>query len=315
MGRRWVPAVVAGCVAVLGAGVLVVLPEPGGVVAGAAPAPAPVAVTGVAESVAGGKGRGNEGLLVRDGVRVRVSGQVIAAPGVAPVFCPARPVPAIAPAKEAAPGCPAGLRVELKGVDVAKLTDLRAVDGVKFGQAGLVGVWRAGAIDVREQTAPVPGPEVRFPALPCPAPKGGWTPKPSNLDSPAVAAFLDKHRDQVFGPVVHYPYGQARSKPVVVMLGVAHGDRDAVRRQFEQVFSGNLCVAPAKLSEADGVRLGQQVGDLMSRPELGIYGTGTAPDGSAANVQLLVYTKAVKEALTPIGLDVLRVEPAVRPVV
>jgi hypothetical protein len=140
--------------------------------------------------------------------------------------------------------------------------------------------------------------------------------KPSNINSKAVTAFLDAHAAQIFGPVIHYPKGYSRGAPVVVMVGVAHGDLAAFRQAFEKVYSGNLCVAPVLLSRADNERITNAVVKLMtSRKDLGIFtSAGSDPDGGRAGVSVVAYTEQVKAALTPIGLDVLKVVPAVTPV-
>ncbi len=114
---------------------------------------------------------------------------------------------------------------------------------------------------------------------------------------------------------LHYPKGTSRGAPLVVMIGVAHGDLNAFRIAFEKVYQGNLCVAPVLLSRTDSERISGQLGDLMARKELGItMSSGSQPDGGRALVQMVAYTEQVKTALTPIGLDVLEVGPAVKPV-
>ncbi len=312
--RRWVPALAAASVAAIAAATLTLLPDNEPVAAPPSSKATPEAVQSVATS--NQPARTNDDLLVRNGAKVRVSGQIIAAPNVAPVFCPSRPIPTIgfASGNEPTPTCPATLKVTLKGVDLTRLTDLLTIRGVRTGRATLTGIWTDRTIDVQQQSAPTPEPEQSTPPLPCPPPTGGWPAKPSNLDSPKVGQFLDKHRDQAFGPVVHHPYGEGRTKPVVVFVGVAHGDRAAFRKAFEAVYTGNLCVAPVRLSQGDADRISGQVAGLMNRDELGITTSSTQMDGSSENVRLLVYTDAVKAALAPIGLGNLRIEPAVQPV-
>ncbi|MFK4087483.1 hypothetical protein ACI2LF_25465 [Kribbella sp. NPDC020789] len=317
--RRWVPALAAASVAAVAAVTLTVLPDGNGQPAAtpANPKLGPATVP-AAEPVATGNQEpgSNDDLLVRDGAKVRVNGQVIAAPNAAPVFCPSRPVPMIGylPGKAPAPTCPDGLKVTLKGVDLNLLTDLETIQGVRTGRAALVGTWTGRSIDVQQQTAPTPEKETANPPLPCPPPQGGWPAKPSNVQDPKVAQFLDQHRDQVFGPTLYHPYGEGRTKPVVAFVGVAHGDREAFRKEFETVYSGNLCVAPARLSQGDADRLSTKVAGLMNRPELGITSSYTQQDGASENIRLVVYTDSVKAALAPIGLEKLRIEPAVRPV-
>jgi hypothetical protein len=313
--RAWVPALAAASVAAIAAAALTVLPN------GGQPDPAPpVAQSNQAETPqirTEQSAPSNDDLLIHPGDKVQVSGEVIAVPGKAAVFCPSRFRTLIGylPGKEPAPTCPAEIAVTLKGVDLDRLTDPRTIKGVRTGRAALIGIWGDRSIDVQEQNAPVVPVEEPFPPLPCAAPAGGWVSKPSNINSTAVTSFLTAHADQVAGAVMHYPKGTSTGAPLVVMIGVAHGDLDAFRLAFEKVYQGNLCVAPVLLSRSDNERISQQVGDLMGRKELGITSSsGSAADGGRALVQMVAYTEQVKAALTPIGLDVLEVGPAVKPV-
>ncbi|TCO45446.1 hypothetical protein EV646_10868 [Kribbella antiqua] len=311
--RRWVPALAAASVAAIAAAALIVLPDGG---------KEPLAGTSqsVAESKQPASAQGeqaNDDLLIRPGDKVQVSGQVIAAPGKAPVFCPPLPTPSIGylPGKEPAPTCAADFAVTLKGVDLDKLTGVKMTRGVRTGTATLIGTWGDQSIDVQEQKAPAAPVGLEWPPLPCAAPTGGWVSKPNNVNSAAVTAFMDAHADQLFGPVLFHPKGHGRNAPVVTMIGVAHGDLATLKAAFEKVYDGNLCVAPVLLSRADIERISQAVGQLMSRQELGIWSAGgSAIDGGPVDVSLLAYTEQVKAALAPIGLDLLKVEPAVKPV-
>jgi len=269
------------------------------------------------QSIADGNKQDNDALLVKPGDRVQVSGLVIAAPGKAAVFCPVEGGPDVGypPGQEPAPTCQPEFSVTLNGVDLDRLSEPKTTKGVRGGRAKLVGTWGNGSIDVQEQTAPDAPVQWSFPPLPCPAPAGGWVSKPSNVNSPAVTTFLAAHADQIFGPVMHYPNGSARNAPVVVMVGVAHGELAPLRHALEQVYRGNLCVSPVLLSRTDNDRLVNRVTALMHRKELGVLTTGGSdPDGGRAPVSMIAYTPAVKAALAPIGLDLIRVVPAVTPV-
>ncbi|MGZ0151713.1 hypothetical protein ACXJJ3_31970 [Kribbella sp. WER1] len=212
------------------------------------------------------------------------------------------------------PSCPPEFAIALTGVRVDRLSGLKTTEGVRSGRATLVGVWGDRAIDVQEQSAPERRTPWVFPKLPCAAPEGGWASKASNVSSPAVTAFLATHADQVFGPVIHYPNGHSRNAPVVVMVGVAHGDVEAFRLAFEKVYRGNLCVAPVLLSRTDNDRIVDAVGALAPDTSLGILGvSGSEPDGGRAGVSVIAYTDQVRTALAPIGLDDLNVLPVVKP--
>ncbi|MEI8410107.1 MULTISPECIES: hypothetical protein [unclassified Kribbella] len=314
--RGWVPALAAASVAAIAAAALTVLPDNNNPAPSAVP-PQSVAQSKEPEARTGQTQPSNDDLLIRPGDKVRVNGDVIVVPGKAPVFCPPLFKTAIGypPGQEPAPSCPDSFAVTLKGVDLGRISGLKTTKGVQSGQAELIGIWGDRSIDVQEQKPyAVPTNSKPLPPLPCAAPAGGWVSKPSNVNSTAVINFLAAHADQIFGPVMHYPNGSSRGAPVVVMIGVAHGDLDAFRAAFEKVYQGNLCVTPVLLSRSDNERISNQVGDLMSRKELAITSSsGSGLDGGRAIVQMVAYTEQVKAALTPVGLDVLEVAPAVKP--
>jgi hypothetical protein len=315
--RRWVPALAAASVAVIGAGLLTVLPnnDPSPESSTAAPPTAPAAsvTPGARQPFA----EGNDKWLVKPGDKVQVSGEIIAAPGKVPVFCPPLMKPAIGypPGKEPAPTCPDSFAVRLNGLDVDQVTGLKTIKGVRTGLASVTGVWRGGAIDVQEQSAPRPVGDDGPTELKCPEPPGGWTSKPSNVSAPAVTKFLEAHADQVRGPILTYPNGRSRNAPVVVLIGLARGDETAFRAAFDKVYRGNYCVVPVQLSSADEQRITDQVADLSGAATLGIHSTsGPGIYAGGVTVGLVAYTPEVKQALTPIGLDLLSIRPDVRPV-
>ncbi|WP_410784981.1 hypothetical protein [Kribbella sp. C-35] len=318
--RRWVPALAAASVAVVAAGVIAVLPNPKSPTADA-PA-SPVASAPASGTPNGGTSRtfaqGNDDLLVKPGDKVQVSGQIVAAPGKTPVFCPQLPVPAIGypPGKEPAPSCPDEFAVKLNGLDLDKVPGIKTIKGVRVGAAAVTGIWRGGAIDVEEQSAEKQLPYPAQKELECPVPPGGWKSKPSNILSNAVNKFLAAHAAQVDGPIFRYPNGTSRGAPVVILIGIAHGDASVFREAFEKVYQGNYCVVPVLLSRSDTQRVTDALGTAMSNDKtLGIYGAGGAGIyGGRATVSLVAYTPEVKAALTPVGLDLIQVIPQVRPV-
>ena len=188
--------------------------------------------------------------------------------------------------------------------------------GVRTGSATVTGIWRDGTIDVQEQSDVIKPEPSSLPKLPCAAPAGGWPSKPSNITSAAVKAFLATNAAQAYGPVIYYPNGTSRNAPVVMMVGVAHGDVAAFRAAFEKVYSGNLCVTPVLMSNADSDRVRNELEALLAKQHLGVYQSGGADGmtGGPAPIFLLVYTEQVKAALAPVGLDLLDIEPQVRPV-
>ncbi|MEV4260123.1 hypothetical protein [Kribbella sp. NPDC049584] len=303
--RRWVPALAAASVAVVAAGIIAVLPNQ------------PDRPQSPPQSFAPSNQQANDELLVKPGDKVQVSGQIIAVPGKTPVFCAPLAVAGIGypPGKEPAPSCPDPFAVKLNGLDLDQITGMTTIKGVRTGSATVSGIWRDGAIDVQQQSAPITPAPTPLPKLPCAAPAGGWPSKPSNIASPAVKSFLAANAGQVYGPTTYYPNGTSRNAPVVMMLGVAHGDVTALRAAFEKVYSGNLCVAPVLMSNADSDRVRTELDKILPRKDLGAYQYGGAGmDGARAPISLLVYTEKVKAALAPVGLDLLDLRPDVRPV-
>jgi hypothetical protein len=319
--RRWVPALAAASVAVIAAAALTVLPDGSRKPAAEPATAAPTTAAQTPQSFAqGNQGASNDDLLIRPGDRVQVDGSVIVAPGKGPVYCPDLPQPAIGypPGQEPAPSCPAEYSVALKGLNLDRISHRSTRKGVVTGGAKVIGIWGADrSIQVQEQTASEPrdlAPEP-LPPIPCPAPAGGWKSKPSNINSATVTAFLTAHADQVSGPIFRYPNGYSRGAPVVIVIGVAHGEPAALQHELEKVYSGNLCVAKAVVSRADEERMSQAMVKATDRTNLGIYaGGGSGMELGRSTVQLLAYTEQVKAALTPVGLDLLQVIPAVTPV-
>jgi len=124
-------------------------------------------------------------LVVRDGDRVEVTGQVIAAPAQAVVFCPPRAttsdlqVPPVLPGETPkpmvtpVPACPATLAVVVTGVDLDRLSSPETVRGTRSGWATLRGTWHGRAIDVTEQAAPKQETVATGNVVPCSAPPEG----------------------------------------------------------------------------------------------------------------------------------------------
>ncbi len=317
--RRWVPALAAASVAVVAAGVIAVLPNPKTPTAEAPASPVASAPAGGTPSAETPQtfAQGNDKFLVKPGDKVRVSGKIIAAPGKTPVFCAPLAERAIGypPGKEPAPKCPDDFAVELNGLTMDQVAGAKTIKGVRTGSAAVTGIWRDGAIDVQQVSAAISETPTALPKLPCAAPAGGWPSKPSNIASAAVKTFLAAHADQVYGPITFYPNGTSRGAPVVMMAGVAHGDLAAFREAFEKVYSGNLCVAPVLMSNADSERVGKAMDQILAKQDFGVFAYGGAGmAGTAAPIQLLVYTEQVKAALAPAGLELLDIKPQVRPV-
>jgi len=86
-------------------------------------------------TVAQSNGNDPDSLLLRNGDRVELSGEVIAAPGKSPIYCAPHAEVAIGypPGKEPAPTCSADISVKLIGVDLDRLTEASTIKGVRSG--------------------------------------------------------------------------------------------------------------------------------------------------------------------------------------
>jgi hypothetical protein len=255
---------------------------------------------------------------VQNGDKVQVDGQVIAAPGKQPVFCPplAKPTIGYLRGKEPAPVCPAGFEVKLTGVDLDRLSQPSTIKGTRSGNAHLIGIWNNRTLAVQQQSAPVKQPPVPPESkVPCAPPAGGWQPG-GIVDpaGPAVDAFFNARGAELEALAVRYPQGTGVNAPVVLMVGVAHGNVDAIRTAIKAVYSGNVCVFQAKYSRTEVAKTGAAVSALMQQKNLGIASTGQSVGDHPVTVDLLVYDEQVKAALTTIGLDMLDIQPFVKPV-
>jgi hypothetical protein len=303
--RRWVvPALAAASVAVIATAALIWLPS------GDEPVVAP-------------SNDKAHPLEVRDGDRVEVSGQVVAAPGVPVQYC--LPLPTTTQLEPGAkpPACAPGAAVDLTGVDLSRLVDLSVIQGVKSGEAHLVGTWKAGTIAVEQQGPPTEAqPEDPVPGVPCAAPAGGWKAgDASESITPALEQFVKARTGQLQNPWIGWPEGfptetkpgAPPNKPSVVMIGVAHGDVAAVRRALEPLVAGNLCVTQVKVSQAEAAKQHKAV-EALPAAEYGITSVGLGVGDRPVRVELRVLDEKTLAALQPIGLDTLDLKPYIRPV-
>ncbi|HEY0691184.1 MAG TPA: hypothetical protein VGD71_19365 [Kribbella sp.] len=312
--RRWVPALAAASVAVVATAALLVLPESGG--AGNVAEPVQILASGNNDP---------SNLLVRNGDRVEVQGQVIAAPGNPVVFCKPMSQPAIfRPGPTPPPSCRPPQQVELTGVDLDRLSIPSTIQGVRSGLARLVGVWTDGSIAVQEQSAPR-FQEEESAEVPCAPPPGGWpTPKTEGGGpTPALEAFVKARPDQLSALWIGWPEGGRRAdspnasaslKPSVVMVGVAHGDVNAIRTAVEPLYAGSLCVYRARFSQNEVKQLAAAV-DALPLEQFGVtYSSGWGVGDRPVSVDLMVLDEKALAVLSPIGLDKLDVNPEVKPV-
>ncbi len=285
--------------------------------------------SGSPEAVAGGGGGGEAQYLVRDGDRVEVTGKVIAAPERAVVYCP--PVSAPSSSGDDAPSCPADSAVTLTGVDLGRLAEPGTKDGVRFGYARLRGIWHDQTIAVDEQSMPAAnalyGPPDTDP-VPCPEPAGGWpVPDPPRNDLPSTAAVerLAAQQPERFGATwIAFPDGMPRTArpwtvPVVLVVNLLDGDVDRARRDLQPLYDGTLCVSSGDVTTSR-LREAAHKGESLARDSRnGIVAiSGVGPDGQYTGgpvaVSLLVVDEHLYGEFQTIGLDLLNLHPAVRPI-
>jgi hypothetical protein len=281
-------------------------------------APAGVVVVTTVEATSSGAAID---LVVRDGDDVAASGTVVAAPGQPMRFCAPAPTAMIGwpEGREPPPSCTFGVNVT--GVDLDALVGADTTAGVRHGRAYLRGVWRAGAIVVTEQAAPVEGPPpAPPPTLPCPPPDGGWT-RGFSPDSNELHEYIQERAEQ-FRPLwVSYPEGvpggsMSPNTVEVLVVEVVRGDADQASHELSGLYAGNLCVVaqPGRPSLADQQRLASDteaaVQALMADPSNGIYLVGQA---DVLTVELVVLTEPLLARFTEIGPHVFELQPWLRP--
>ncbi len=305
--RRWVPALAAATVAAIAMAVTItMLPDRFG-------------------SVASGGDQAQ--YLVRDGDRVEATGMVIAAPGRPVVYCPHLGTPDAS--------CPANFAVTLTGVDVGRLAEPATLDGIRFGYARLRGIWHDRTIAVDEQAMPDADslygpPEMEADTtVPCPEPVGGWpVPDPPSRDLPSTAAVrhFTEQRPERFGAVwFAYPKGGPPGAewtvPAVLVVNLLKGSADQARRDLEPLYDGPLCVSRGAVTTSRLREAGYAVQRLQVDTRNGIWAAGGAgpvqltPDGERPiGVLLLIVDERLYGEFQKIGLDLVRLHPAVRPI-
>ena len=193
-------------------------------------------------------GKPSRDLLVRNGDRVEVNGEVIAAPGKQPCTASPRTRDRLPAGQEPRRPAPRTSRSS-SSVSTSIGSPVRGRSrGAQRPGPTLVGIW-SDQTDrpSQEQTVRDGGEATPFPpdAVPCPTPAGRLGPEPSNIDSPGGERASSRPAPtRSTDPALLYPEGASRTSRMLVMIGVAHGDLDTFRLAFEKVYQGNLCVAP-----------------------------------------------------------------------
>jgi len=250
-------------------------------------------------------------LVVRDGMRVRASGIVLAVPGQPVRFCAPAITTAPAGANADVPACIHG--VVVTGVDLDALAEPAERAGSRFGGASLTGTWRSGVLVVTDQAPPAPPAAHGSPAIPCPAPPGGWKATGYYVDGKALHAYIDGHTDQFRRPWV----SRTDDGTEVLVVEVVRGDADAARTELRRRYPGNLCVvsSPGRSSLAEQAtnlaRVQPAVTELMRDPTTGVYALG-GPDNIV--VEMVMLTADLYDRLAAIGLAAVDLNPWLRPV-
>ncbi|TDO35660.1 hypothetical protein EV643_12271 [Kribbella sp. VKM Ac-2527] len=305
--KRWVPVLAAASVAAIATAALIVLPG-----------------NGDHETVA----PSNETpprehpMQVRAGDKVQVTGQVVAAPGAPVYYCIPVPTVGLPEGKPRPPACLPGQQIEVTGVDVARLTGLETILGVKTGRAHLVGIWSGGKISVEQQSPPPRGPGAPE-KVPCSPPAGGWKPAyAADSITPAVDAFIKARPGELQAPWISWPEGSPTdatpgappNKPSVLMIGVAHGDLDQIRTAIDPLVAGNLCVTKVRFSQTEINQLRAAVAALpLDDLDLDILGVGTRIGDTPVTISLRIVDEKVVDAFRSIGLDKLDFNPVIKP--
>ncbi|MFI6834054.1 hypothetical protein ACIBG5_43575 [Kribbella sp. NPDC050241] len=231
------------------------------------------------------------------------------------------------------PGCTDNFAVTLTGVDLGRLAEPASKDGVSFGYARLRGIWHNRRIAVDEQSMPsadaLYGPPDIDP-VPCPEPSGGWpVPDPPRHDLPstvAVQRYVEEHPERFGATWIAFPNGRARparawTVPVVLVVNLLDSDVDKARRDLEPLYDGTLCISQGAVTRSRLIQAAHAAQSLWLDLRNGIWessGVGpteatTATEGPI-RVRLVVVDERLHGEFQTIGLDLLSLYPAVRPI-
>ena len=264
-----------------------------------------------ASASASASASGYRRLVLRDGDRIRATGQVVSVPH--------RPVRFCAPVAEASVGYAAGqepapqycdVGVDLVGADLATLTDRREKDGAIEGRADITGVYRAGGVTVSKQAAPPP-PGTTTPAPdspPCPAPSGGWPrgPRGENINTAAASNYAARHPGSVQELAMLRP-----SENQVVALVLSTGDPAPIQAALQAPMRNRVCVVRTRYTKAQiaATSAAFRIGNPLTKAaHVDGTGHGLSHTGQPTFVvQLPVVTEPVAELADrqPAGLVVL----------
>ncbi len=196
---------------------------------------------------------------VQVGDKVTGFGNVLIAPGNAPLFCSRI---TSAASMGAIPSC-SPIAITLSGVSASDLPGRQELDSVIVAYSVIVrGTWTGDALHVESLAQALP-PEATTPVLPCARPANGWTSLPPSVaaiesSTAELAKEVDAHPDLFSGTwVASGPQGDA-----VQVVGTI-GDPETVRAELKTVYQYGLCVVPARFSARDLER----VANILRRPD------------------------------------------------
>lgn len=181
------------------------------------------------------------GMVLRDGDLVSASGRLVRQRAT-DWFEPPLPVAAIGGPRVVRPPSPVAVRVV--GADFSTLSGRFKDSGAVEGFATLTGIWSAGQLDVREQTAPLPRIDrvPRWVRPPCQPPEGGWPPARGHLR-------FDMSDVQDVEAVVQVTV--FRPGPGQEVLVVAATDPAAVEAMLRPRLGPRLCLVPSRWTKAE----------------------------------------------------------------
>jgi hypothetical protein len=252
-------------------------------------------------------------LVVRDGDVVEAAGGIEADEGKPVRFCPPAPrFPVF--------NAPCPFAIVAKGVDLTRMT--KRPSGDEDGRSGWVrlrGVYRAGTLEVTHQWAEEYSFTRRVAATPpsCQPPAGGWQLAERDGTAAALSQYVDANSHRFSGLHVTQVGGGSSGGPTVIVVGVVGEDPAAVQAELRPYYAGNLCAAPARYS-ADRLHQADEAVSavVQARPDrqrATIWAHGGGPDIDRIEVEMVLLDPTVYAEFQKIGLDLLALNPWLRP--